>query len=200
MDTVNTIEYYNKNAEKYTETTLHADVSALYEHFVSKIKKPASILDLGCGSGRDSKYFLDAGYRVTAIDGSRELCQIASELIQQPVRQLLFEDLDYHEEFDAVWACASLLHVPKSEIHDIMRKVCEALKPDGILYFSVKYGTEERTVGERSFSDYTEADIPWLLKDTGLEIVEHWISQDVRQGRNSEKWLNLISHKQFAIK
>ena len=192
---MSTIDYYNKNAEEYSETTLHADVSELYEHFVSKIKKSASILDLGCGSGRDSKYFLDAGYQVTAVDGSSELCRIASELIQRPVRQLLFEDLDYHEEFDAVWACASLLHVPKSEIQLIMPKVSEAIKPDGILYMSVKYGNTERTVGERSFSDYTEADIPWLLKDTGLELVEHWISQDVRQGRDSEKWLNLISHK-----
>lgn len=196
---MSTIEYYNNNAEKYFESTLNADVSALYEHFVSKIKQSASILDLGCGSGRDSKYFLDAGYQVTAVDGSGELCRIASELIHQPVRQLLFEDLDYHEEFDAVWACASLLHVPKAEIQDIMQKVCKALKPHGILYFSVKYGNTERTVGERSFSDYTEADIPWLLKDTGLEIVEHWISLDVRQGRDSEKWLNLIAHKQFAI-
>lgn len=196
---MSTIEYYNKNAEQYFESTLNADVSALYEHFVSKIKQSASILDLGCGSGRDSKYFLDTGYQVTAVDGSGELCRIASELIHQPVRQLLFEDLDYHEEFDAIWACASLLHVPKAEIQDIMQKVCKALKLDGILYFSVKYGNTERTVGERFFSDYTEADIPWLLEDTGLEIVEHWISLDVRQGRDSEKWLNLIAHKQFAI-
>ena len=192
---MSTIEYYNKNAEQFSESTLNADVSPLYEHFVSKIKNNASILDLGCGSGRDSKYFLDAGYQVTAVDGSRELCRIASELIHQPVRQLLFKDLDYHEEFDAIWASASLLHVPKAEIQDIMQKVCEALKHDGILYSSFKYGSTERTVGERTFSDYTEAEIPWLLKGTSLEIVEYWISLDVRQDRSSEKWLNLIAHK-----
>lgn len=192
---MSTIAYYNKNAEKYSESTLNADVSGLYDHFIPIINKTASILDLGCGSGRDSKYFLDAGYRVTAVDGSPELCRIASELIHQPVRLLLFKDLDYHEEFDAVWACASLLHVPKSEIHEIMLKVSESIKPDGILYMSVKHGNSERIDGERSFSDYTEADIPLLLNGSGLELVEHWISEDVRRGRNSEKWLNLISHK-----
>lgn len=194
---MSTIEYYNKNAEKYSDSTLNADVSGLYDHFIPKIQKTASILDLGCGSGRDSKYFLDAGYHVTAVDGSGELCRLASELIHQPVRMLLFKDLDYHEEFDAVWACASLLHVPKTEIHDIMLKVSESIKPDGILYMSVKHGNSERTDGERSFSDYSEADIPLLLNGTGLELVEHWISQDVRQGRNTEKWLNLIAHKQI---
>ena len=192
---MSTIEYYNKNAEKFCESTLDADVSAPYKHLIPKIKRTATILDLGCGSGRDSKYFLDAGYQVMAVDGSRELCRIASELIRRPVRQLLFENLDYHEEFDAVWACASLLHVPKSVIRDIMLKVSEAIKPDGILYMSVKYGNSERIDGERSFSDYTEAEIPWLMKDTGLEVVEHWLSHDVRLDRDSDKWLNLIAHK-----
>jgi len=192
---MSTIDYYNKNAALFSEGASSVDVTALYSHFLPKIEKKASILDLGCGNGRDSKYFKDAGYQVTSVDGSSELCRIAEGMIGQPVRNILFSELDYAEEFDAVWACASLLHVPKSEIHPILLKVSAALKPSGILYASFKYGNTERFSGERFYSDYSETDIPWLLDGTDLQCIEFWTSHDVRLDRSSDQWLNIICRK-----
>lgn len=187
-----TLKYYNDNAEAYIENTLHANVSDLYAHFLPKVPEGGSILDLGCGSGRDSKYFIDLGYKVTAVDGSEEFCKKAKENLDIDALCMRFEEICFEEEFNAVWACASLLHVPKNEIHSILRKIERALKPEGILYMSFKYGTEERISGERTFSDYTEKDIPWLLGETQMECIECWISGDVREDRAGENWLNII--------
>ena len=190
-----TLDYYNRTAEKYIENSLHTDVSDLYAHFLPKVPKGGSILDLGCGSGRDSNHFMELGYHVTAVDGSTEFCKRASSLLGIEVECKLFNEIDFISEFDAVWACASLLHVPKNEIHGILQKVEKALKPEGIFYMSFKYGTEERIAGERAFSDYTEQDIPWLLGETKMECIEHWISGDVREDHTGEKWLNIITSK-----
>ncbi len=190
-----TLEYYNRIAEKYIEDSLHADVSDLYAHLLPKVPECGSILDLGCGSGRDSKHFMELGYHVTAVDGSAEFCKRASNLLGIEVKCKLFDEIDFISEFDAVWACASLLHVPKNEIHSILRKIEKALKPEGIFYMSFKYGTEERIAGERAFSDYTEQDIPWLLKETKMNCIEYWISGDVREEHTGEKWLNVMVQK-----
>ena len=135
-----TLAYYNKNADLFVASTANAEMSAQYSTFLRHLKPSASILDLGCGSGRDSKFFLDAGYYVEAVDGSSELCNIASSFIGKNVRQLMFEELDYVEMFDAVWACASLLHIPKAGLPNILHKIGNALKENGIIYASFKYG------------------------------------------------------------
>ena len=196
MVPLSTLDYYNQNADTYIAGTINADVTALYSHFEPFLIPGASILDLGCGSGRDSKYFLDKGFNVTAVDGSAEFCKHASEYLGIPVRQLLFEELDYESVFDAVWACASLLHVPKNDLLSVLEKVGRAMKPSGTLYASFKYGTEEREVGGRLFSDFTEGDIPWLTEaNQDFTVVESWLSGDVRNERAGEKWLNIIWRK-----
>ena len=190
---MNTLDYYNQNAELYTGSTVNADVSALYTRFEPYLPPHATIIDLGCGSGRDSRHFIEAGYAVTAIDGSYELCKKAELLIGQPVRCMLFGELDYEAAFDGAWACASLLHVPKDEMPSVLQKICRALKPGGVFYASYKYGATEREAGGRHFSDYTENDLTTL---TGfapeLTLAEYWISGDVRKDRTGEKWLNII--------
>ena len=75
----NTINYYNQNAESFIANTQNAAMHPTQERFLRLIDKNVSILDFGCGSSRDTKYFLDKGYQVTAIDGSAELCRLASE-------------------------------------------------------------------------------------------------------------------------
>ena len=99
-----TIDYYNKNADAFYESTIDADMSAQYDMFEKRLYAGARILDCGCGSGRDSKYFLDNGYEVVAIDGSEELCKKASELTGIVVINMLFQDIDFEDEFDGVWA------------------------------------------------------------------------------------------------
>ena len=114
------------------------------------------ILDFGCGSGRDTKYFLEHGYWVDAVDGSVELCRIASEFTGIEVRQMLFQELQEKEKYDGIWACASVLHVPKIELANILQKMCNAVKTDGIIYTSFKYGDFEGERSGRFFSDFTE--------------------------------------------
>ena len=194
---MSTLDYYNQNADLFTSGTVNADVTDLYSHFEPYLPPHASIIDIGCGSGRDSKYFVEAGYAVTAIDGSRELCKQAELLTGIPVRCILFSEIDYDPIFDGAWACSSLLHVPKNEMESVIQKICKALKPNGVFYASYKYGDTEREVGGRRFSDYTEKDLPIL---TGyapdLCLAEYWISADVRPDRANEKWLNIIWRKQ----
>ena len=154
-------------------------------------------MDYGCGSGRDTKYFLNQGYKVTAIDGSQELCKLASEYTGIPVKHMLFQDLDEKEAYDGIWACSSILHVPANELRDIIKKMANALRAHGIIYTSFKYGTFEGERNGRYFTDMTEETFAKLIQDMDeLEIEEQWITSDVRPGRGEEKWLNLILRKE----
>lgn len=190
-----TIDYYNQNAEAFVQSTLHADMHEHYDRFLPYLPDQARLLDLGCGSGRDTLYFLKQGYSVVPVDGSAEVCKEAETILGVDVRCLRFEDLDYHNEFDGVWACASLLHVPKADIMTVMKKVTEALKPNGVLYASFKYGCGEGFKGERFFNYYKEDFIDSVLPDAGFICKEFWVSDDVRPDRQEEKWLNLIAIK-----
>lgn len=191
-----TLNYYNQNADSFVAGTLSADMSAQYKFFLKYVSRKAKILDLGCGSGRDSAYFVSLGFDVVAVDGSAELCKRAKEIYGIDAVCTLFEDISFDEEFDAVWACASLLHVDKAGMPDVLRKLSEALKPSGILYASFKYGNTERITGGRFFNDYTEADIGTLLTpENQLILQEYWITEDVRPERAGERWLNFIAMK-----
>ncbi len=191
-----TLSFYQQNAQAFIAGTVDVDMSAFYQRFLELIPPGASILDLGCGSGRDSKVFSDLGYRVTAMDGSVELCKQAAQLTGFPVRCLLFEELDYDREFDGVWACASLLHVEKEKMGAILDLVAASLKPGGILYASYKYGSCQRRENGRFFNDYTEADIPALFPESGpFTCISWWINPDERPERRNEKWLSLICRK-----
>ena len=191
-----TINYYNQNASAFIEGTINVNMGDIYRRFLDVIPDQSHILDLGCGSGRDSKFFNDIGHLVTAVDGSPELCQKATEYTGLPVRCMLFDELDFHEKFDAVWACASLLHVEKSKMLDVLKLVSNALKSGGTLYVSYKYGQNQRLQSGRLFSDYTEEDIPFLFnQENNLNCLEWWITADARPDRSNEQWLNILCKK-----
>lgn len=124
----NTIEYYNQNAHQFVQGTISVNVGAIQERFLSKLSAGAYILDLGCGSGRDTKYFLEKGYQVEAADDSSELCKRASEYTGIQVKQMLFEELDEKEKYDGIWACSSILHLDKRILKDVLKKMATALK------------------------------------------------------------------------
>ena len=189
---MSTLQFYNNNAERYAAQTKYIDVSDLYTDFEECLCPGDRILDLGCGSGRDSKYFLERGYDVVSVDGSAEMCRVASEYLGIPVQQKLFSEIEYREEFDGIWACASLLHVPKVQIRDVMEKVSRALKEQGVLYASFKYGDDEKTVDGRLFSLYNETDLEWI---SDLGLIEYWIIDDVRTEHVGAKWLNTLWRK-----
>lgn len=191
-----TLDYYNQCAEMYSETTLNIEFDSKREMLLKYLESGAHILDLGCGSGRDSKAFINQGYRVTAMDGSKELCKIASENIGQEVSCQLFHELSDINTYDAVWACASLLHLPTNELKEVIKKVEQALKKDSYFYASFKYGEFEGERDGRYFNDFTEASFNQLLIEfPHLEIQEVNVTTDVILGREDVSWLNVVMKK-----
>ena len=188
-----TLEYYNRNAREFAEGTSGVDFSGIQNRFLSHLPEGALILDFGCGSGRDTRYFLGKGFRVEAADGSEELCRLASVYTGIPVKQMLFQELEETEKYDGIWACASILHLRREELPEVFRKMYRALKPVGILYVSFKYGDFEGERNGRYFTDMTEETAEELLESVPeLKIKERWVTGDVRAGRGAEKWLNMI--------
>lgn len=191
-----TLTYYNQNAAQFYTGTVSVEFTATQQRFLSYLPNPASILDFGCGSGRDTKAFLEQGHQVDAIDGSCELCKLATQYTGIQVRHMLFQDLDAVSKYDGIWACSSILHLPKDELTDVMHKMSAALKPKGIIYTSFKYGTFSGERNGRYFTDMTEtAFTDFISNIEALQVEEQWISSDVRPGRGEERWLNLILRK-----
>ena len=189
----NTINYYNENAKKFIDGTVSVDFRSIQDTFLELLPGNAKILDFGCGSGRDTKYFLEKGYDVTATDGSAELCKLASAFSGVDVKEMLFQDLDAINVYDGIWACSSILHLPKKDLSSVFWKMCSALKDNGIIYTSFKYGDFEGKRNGRYFTDFREDTFQEFIKEIPELIVEEqWITSDVRPERSEEKWLNLI--------
>lgn len=191
-----TLDYYNQNSKLFTCDTKNVEFSSLQDEFASLLREGATILDFGCGSGRDTKAFLDAGYKVDATDGSVEMCKVASAFTGIEVKQMLFSELDAVDKYDGIWACASILHCNKDELVDVINRMIFALHSNGIIYTSFKYGEGEVWRGERFYTDFTENSFTEFMKQfPSLVIEKMWISSDVRPGREEEKWLNIILRK-----
>ena len=188
-----TLAYYATHASDFAESTANVEFSTTQNRFATLLPPGAHILDFGCGSGRDTKHFLDAGLEVTATDGSPELCAIASERSGIPVRCELFSDLADVDAYDGIWACSSILHLPKPELENVLRKMVRALKPSGIIYTSFKHGTFEGMRNGRHFTDFDEPTLrEFLVGLPELRILELWVTGDVRPGREAERWLNVL--------
>lgn len=194
-----TIQYYNDNADSFFAGTVDVDMSELHKKFTSHLPEGALILDGGCGSGRDSLAFIQQGYAVEAFDASEAMVARASALTGLDVQLKRFDQLGEYERYDGIWTCASLLHVPKANLHDSMNALYQALKPEGVWYLSFKYGTEERVKDGRSFTDMKESSLITLVGEIGkTEILDMWVTVDKRPDRD-EKWLNAILKKQDKV-
>jgi len=155
-----TLKYYNENAQSFASGTVSVKFTKVQDKFLEKLNPDAYILDFGCGAGRDTKYFLSRGYQVDAVDGSEQLCRIASEYTEIKVRQMLFQELDEKEKYDGIWACASILHLPKKQLREVLKNMYAALKSKGWIYTSF---TENLKVNE------TEDILP-ILRHIHLKI------------------------------
>ncbi|MCI7221122.1 MAG: class I SAM-dependent methyltransferase [Erysipelotrichaceae bacterium] len=191
-----TIEYYNENVSKFVNDTQDVVFCATQDMFLSYLNEGDSILDFGCGSGRDTKYFLSKGYKVDATDGSEEICKVASDYTGINVKCLLFNELDEIDKYDGIWACASILHLDKDDLIDVFHRIARALKDNGILYTSFKYSEFEGMRNGRYFTDFTiESFNEFQTNIPEFVIEKKCITSDVRVGREDEKWLNLIMRK-----
>ena len=191
-DDSTTMEYYQQFPDEFFDSTILADVSELYGHFLKYIPEHGKVLDFGCGSGRDTKEFLDMGYSVEAIDGSSEMCIRASEYTGIDVKCMDFFDLNEESKYDGIWACASLLHVGRDRLPEIFEVLRKSIAQGGILYASFKYGDFSGIRDGRYFDDMNEEILRWILSTVGgFDTVEMWQSQDVRRGKDVD-WINVI--------
>ena len=193
------MDYYNKHSKEFIEGTINCDMTLQYNLFLKHLNKSAkTILDLGFGSGRDSLYF-SKNYEVYSIDPTKVFCDNAIKLGLKNVECISAEEMTYNELFDGIWACASLLHIKGTNLNDCFKKCSKALKNDGVMYCSFKYGDFEGIRNERFFLDLNEESIKKYLNDTNLYIVEYSITDDVRVDR-TDKWLNVIMKKRVESK
>jgi superfamily II DNA or RNA helicase/HKD family nuclease/SOS-response transcriptional repressor LexA len=194
-DPSSTVGYYNDRAEQFFSSTLQVDMSPIYERFLNGLAPGASILDAGCGSGRDARAFADLGFSVSAFDASQELAKRASEHCGFAVEVRRFEDVDEVAQYDAIWCCASLLHVPLSDTHGVLSKLWAALKAGGRMYVSYKLGSGERSHDGRRFTDADEPTVrAWLGAMPEFQRIEVWQTQDQRPDR-TESWTNALAFR-----
>ena len=186
-----TIRYYNENARAYFDSTVTLDMGKLYGPFLKHLRPGSKVLDAGCGSGRDSLFFKNQGFQVTAFDASKEMVKLASELLDQKVLLMSFEDLSLTEQYDGIWACASLLHVKKTKLSRVVAELAKHLKDGGVFYISFKYGREEYWEEGRYFNHLDEDTLKEILQEVPeLRTEQLFISTDVRGYRSSDQWLN----------
>ncbi|MGY5395211.1 class I SAM-dependent methyltransferase [Acinetobacter haemolyticus] len=191
-------DYYNKNADLFFNSTYQVEMESLYAPFLRYLPEHASILDLGCGSGRDTLAFKNLGHQVEAIDYSEELVAKARQLTGLPVQLGSFYELSAQGKYDGIWACASLLHCEREKLSDVLYRILTALKPNGVCYMSFKYGSQDREKDGRSFTDLNEQQAHDLLKGFDqVLLLQQWISIDKRPDR-TEEWLNILFKKQKA--
>ena len=194
---MNTLDYYNKNSEEYFNSTLNVDMTNTYKEFLKLVPEGGKILDLGCGSGRDSMNFMKLGYEVTAVDGAKELAKKASALLGKEVIVSTFEELELKEKFHGIWACASLLHIKREDLKTVLNNLYNNLDDNGVFYMSFKYGEKEYVDDKnRYFNCFTdESIISFINENTKYNILGLYITEDKLGRVNEVKWLNLICNK-----
>ena len=192
-----TLDFYQTNAKDFFSQTINVDMQNVYQPFLENLPKgKQAILDVGCGSGRDSVFFANKGFEVVAIDGSKSLIELAQQTDTRIDWQCLrFDEIakqSWQNQFTGIWACASLLHVPFDDLTKLLNDLILCIKSDGILYASFKYGDSEREKDGRFFCDINEQ--RWQLIGEQLDSAKPvmiWQTIDNRVDRQ-EIWWNVI--------
>ena len=188
-----TIAYYNERADAYAEQTCDLDMSATRKLLTDRLPAGGHILDAGCGSGRDSRAFLGAGFKVTAFDGSAPMAAVASRLLGKPVLVRCFSEIDFPPTFEGVYASASLLHLDDVLLHDALLRLFRCLKPSGHLFASFKLGAGFRTDAAtgRVFNDMTAIRLTTFIAAAGGRVLSTHIDED-KMGRGNH-WISVVA-------
>lgn len=185
--------YYDDNAEAFISSTLTADMSALLNRFAECLPDQGCVLDWGCGSGRDSLWLSNKGFRVTPVDLSPAMCAACERLTGITTRCESFDELREEAVYDGIWASASLLHVPSDELPLVFQKAARALKSGGMMYCSFKYGSFEGMREERFYNDMNEGSLSSIIANTPtLHLADIWITNDARPLHREQRWINCL--------
>ncbi|MBL4743764.1 MAG: class I SAM-dependent methyltransferase [Cycloclasticus sp.] len=200
-DTVNketlTIAHYDNNADSFWAGTKDHDVSQNIDSFLDALpkKKGLDILDLGCGPGRDLLHFKSLGHNPTGLDGSKRFCDMASKHSGCPTINDSFVNMTLSSgQFDGVFANASLFHVPRIELSNVLLKLFNCLKPGGVLFTSNPRGDSEGYNGQR-YGYYMELDtFRELLERAGFELLHHYYRPEGKPIAQ-QPWLATVSRR-----
>ena len=196
--TSRTLAYYEQRAEEFRAGTRDHDVSqnitALLRHMQGE--SPFTILDFGCGPGRDLKTFAALGHTAIGLDGAAALVAMARADTGCVVWQQDFSALDLPgERFDGIFANASLFHVPSQELPHVLRQLHAALKPAGVLFSSNPHGqNEEGWNGERYGSYHDLGAWRRYLSHAGFTELEHYY-RPTGLPREQQPWLASVWRK-----
>lgn len=170
------VNFYDAHAVAYAAD---GSVNSRLSPFLSHVLPGGSILELGTWSGKDAKVMIQRGFVVDATDGSTELAAIASSYLGQTVRTMRFEELAAEEAYDGIYAAASLLHVTRTELPTVLRKIHAALRSNGVAWASFKVGSNEGVDSLGRYYNYLDtAELTALWKAAGpwakIEL-EQWL-------------------------
>lgn len=195
-ETNKTIDYYNSNAAQYFSNTVNVDMSECCDRFIKYVVPGGRIIDIGAGSGRDIKYFKARGYVVEGIDASVEMCRLAADYSGAEVSCERIQDWHPEEKYDGIWANASLLHLLFNEIEEFVCRASDYLKPDGVLYISMKTGIQTGCDNKgRFFTTFSEEKVQQIVaKSTAFIVIDSWKTGD-GLSREGLQWINLILKK-----
>jgi SAM-dependent methyltransferase len=191
-----TLRFYAEKAELYVASGPGGTTRNLHA-FLKKLPPGARILELGCGSGRDAGAMIKAGFNVEPTDGTPEIAREAEQRLSRKVRVMRFDELDSSEEYDAVWANASLLHVPRAALPHVLDLIFTALKPGGLHFASYKAGgLEARDDYGRYFNYFTREEVLELYRTAAPWEVEEVIDsvEDGFLGKRSP-WVAITVQK-----
>jgi 2-polyprenyl-3-methyl-5-hydroxy-6-metoxy-1,4-benzoquinol methylase len=190
------VEFYEANAEAFFQGSVDADMAAGWEPFAALLKPGDRVLDAGCGSGRDALALTRMGFDVTAMEASPRLAELARRHTGLPIQVMTFDEITWRGTFEGVWACASLLHVRRADLPATVRRLRDTLSAGGVLWMSFKYGTQDRQVAGRLFTDLDEPGAIALLAAVGgLELLSMERTNDVRPDRAGERWLAIMCRR-----
>lgn len=191
-----TIEYFDQNAERCFADAFTITERGNQDHFLSYVREGGSILDFGCGSGRDTAYFRERGFRVTPTDGSREMCRLASEYLGTPVRVLEFNELDDEDCYDGIYASASVMHLEYDALLEALPKMARALRRGGVMFVSFKYGDTDGYLGKRYYTNMSEGRFARMLADVPqLEVVEQGVFGNEHPDQPDFRWFYALLRK-----
>ena len=195
----NTKEVYDKIASSYAESTFPQLLQYQLTQFIGYLPEKSKILDAGCGSGKDVKFFIEEKFDVTGIDFSKAMIEEAKKRVEQGNFQTMdMSELKFDKQsFGGVWCCNSLMHIPKYNVSNVLKGFHDVLKDEGILFVTVTMGEGEKIIHyEKSlnlpkfFSFYKPAEIKKLLEDAGFKILESFNEED-----DEFSWINLFCKK-----
>jgi len=197
---MNSIEYYNKYAGEFFNRTVDNFFATHYEKVIGYLEPNSSVLDAGCGSGRDSLYFKEKGFDVDSFDASIKMVEYSSKLTGLNTKHMTFQELDEVCKYDLVWAAASLLHLDKMCMLESLKKLFRAVKFGGIMFISLKYGTESYYDDfGRYFVEYDEGKLENVISSlSDYEIADIYLNDDTRANKSKKKWINIIVRKKMC--